>query len=104
MTRVAQELGGKSANIILEDADLEKAVSEGVLAMYENTGQSCNAPSRMLVPSAKLEQAEAIASEVTESVVVGDPSEEGTAMGPVGSEVQFTKIQELVDAGFGEAD
>ena len=64
--RVTQELGGKSPNIVLDDADLEKAVTGGVMHMYQNTGQSCNAPSRMLVPRAKLAQAEAIAAKVTE--------------------------------------
>ena len=100
--RVTQELGGKSPNIVLDDADLEKAVTGGVLQMYNNTGQSCNAPSRMLVPKAKLEQAEEIARKVTESVVVGDPAAEGTTMGPVVSEVQFNKIQGLIEAGVAE--
>ena len=100
--RVTQELGGKSPNIILEDADLEKAVTGGVMHMYQNTGQSCNAPSRMLVPRAKLAEAEAIAARVTESVKVGDPSADGTTMGPVVSEVQFNKIQGLIEAGIKE--
>lgn len=100
--RVTQELGGKSPNIILEDADLEKAVTGGVMHMYTNTGQSCNAPSRMLVPAAKLEQAEAIAAAVTENVVVGDPADEATTMGPVVSEVQFNKIQGLIEKGIEE--
>ena len=100
--RVTQELGGKSPNIILEDADLEKAVTSGVMHMYQNTGQSCNAPSRMLVPRAKLAEAEAIAAKVTESVKVGDPSADGTTMGPVVSEVQFNKIQGLIEAGIKE--
>ncbi|MDG2046329.1 MAG: aldehyde dehydrogenase family protein [Halioglobus sp.] len=100
--RVTQELGGKSPNIILDDADLEKAVAGGVRHMYTNTGQSCNAPSRMLVPAAKLAEAEAIAAKVTESVVVGDPTAEATTMGPVVSEVQFNKIQGLIDQGIKE--
>ena len=100
--RVTQELGGKSPNIVLEDADLEKAVTGGVMHMYNNTGQSCNAPSRMLVPRAKLEEAEAIAAKVTEAVVVGDPAAEGTTMGPVVSEVQFKKIQALIEKGIEE--
>jgi aldehyde dehydrogenase (NAD+) len=70
--------------------------------MYQNTGQSCNAPSRMLVPAAKLAAAEAIAAKVTESGVVGDPAAEGTTMGPVVSEVQFTKIQALLQKGVDE--
>ena len=100
--RVAQELGGKSPNIILEDVDLEAAVTRGVMHMYNNTGQSCNAPSRMLVPAARLAEAEAIAAKVTESVVVGDPTAESTTMGPVVSEVQFNKIQGLIQAGIDE--
>jgi aldehyde dehydrogenase (NAD+) len=100
--RVTQELGGKSPNIILDDADLEAAVTRGVMHMYVNTGQSCNAPSRMLVPRAKLAEAEAIAARVTESVVVGDPLAEGTTMGPVVSEVQFNKIQGLLEEGIKE--
>ncbi len=100
--RVTQELGGKSPNIILDDADLEAAVTAGVLHMYNNTGQSCNAPSRMLVPAAKLEQAEQIAARVTESVVVGDPAAEDTTMGPVVSETQFNKIQGLIEQGIEE--
>jgi aldehyde dehydrogenase (NAD+) len=100
--RVTQELGGKSPNIILEDADLQAAVTGGVMHMYNNTGQSCNAPSRMLVPAAKLEEAEAIAAEVTKSVVVGDPAAEETTMGPVVSEVQFNKIQGLIEKGIEE--
>ena len=100
--RISQELGGKSPNIILEDADLEKAVKGGVMHMYNNSGQSCNAPSRMLVPSSKLAEAEAIASEVSQKVVVGDPKAEGTTMGPVVSEVQFKKIQGLIEKGIEE--
>ena len=100
--RVTQELGGKSPNIVLEDADIEKAVTGGVMHMYNNTGQSCNAPSRMLVPRAKLAEAEAIAARVSESVVVGDPAADGTTMGPVVSEVQFNKIQGLIEKGIAE--
>ena len=100
--RVTQELGGKSPNIVLDDADLEQAVTRGVMHMYQNTGQSCNAPSRMLVPRAKLAQAEAIAAKVTESVKVGDPTAKGTTMGPVVSEVQFNKIQGLIEKGIAE--
>tara|TARA_R110001592_G_scaffold337300_1_gene623815 strand:+ start:446502 stop:447929 length:1428 start_codon:yes stop_codon:yes gene_type:complete len=100
--RVTQELGGKSPNIVLDDADLEKAVTGGVMHMYNNTGQSCNAPSRMLVPRAKLAQAEEIARKVTESVVVGDPAADGTTMGPVVSEIQFDKIQALIEKGVAE--
>jgi aldehyde dehydrogenase (NAD+) len=100
--RVTQELGGKSPNIVLADADLEAAVTRGVMHMYQNTGQSCNAPSRMLVPAELLEQAEAIAAKVTEAVVVGDPADEATTMGPVVSDVQFKKIQALIEKGIEE--
>ena len=100
--RVTQELGGKSPNIILEDADLEAAVTRGVMHMYNNTGQSCNAPSRMLVPRHLLSQAESIAAAVTESVVMGPTEEESTTMGPVISKIQWEKIQGLIEAGIAE--
>ncbi|MCB1679251.1 MAG: aldehyde dehydrogenase family protein [Halioglobus sp.] len=100
--RVTQELGGKSPNIILADADLEAAVTAGVEHMYANTGQSCNAPSRMLVPAARLAEAEAIAARVSEAVVVGDPDAEGTSMGPVVSQVQFDRVQRLIEQGIAE--
>jgi aldehyde dehydrogenase (NAD+) len=100
--RVTQELGGKSPNIILDDADLEKAVTSGVMHMFSNSGQSCNAPSRMFVPRERLAEAEEIARRVAESVVVGDPAEPGTQLGPVISETQFNKIQGLIQAGMDE--
>ena len=100
--RVAQELGGKSANIILDDADLSKAVGHGVMHMFNNTGQSCNAPSRMLVPASKMDEAAAIAAAVAAKVVVGDPKAQSTTMGPVISEVQFNKIQGLIQKGIDE--
>ena len=100
--RVTQELGGKSPNIILDDADLETAVTGGLLHMYNNTGQSCNAPSRMLIPAEKLAEAESIAKRVSEKVVVGDPTAEGVTMGPVVSEIQFDKIQTLIKKGIEE--
>ncbi|HTO41144.1 MAG TPA: aldehyde dehydrogenase family protein [Rhizomicrobium sp.] len=100
--RVAQELGGKSANIVLEDADLKKAVTGGVMQMMSNTGQSCNAPSRMFVPQAQHDQALEIAKTAAERVKVGDPFAEGTTMGPVVSEVQYNKIQGLIEKGIQE--
>ncbi|MBI3675799.1 MAG: aldehyde dehydrogenase family protein [Proteobacteria bacterium] len=100
--RVAQELGGKSANIILEDADLQKAVVGGVMNMFSNSGQSCNAPSRMFVPKSKHDQAAQIAKATAEKVKVGDPFAEGTALGPVVSEAQFNKIQGLIKKGIDE--
>lgn len=100
--RVTLELGGKSPNIILDDANLEDAVTRGISQMYLNTGQSCNAPSRMLVPVNKLSEAEEIAKKVTQAVKVGDPQDECTTMGPAVSEVQFNKIQGLIAKGIQE--
>jgi len=100
--RVAQELGGKSANIILDDADLEKSVSKGAASCFENTGQSCNAPTRMLVPRAKIDEAAKIAKARAESTVVGDPTAEGTQVGPLVSEQQWNKVQTLIQAGLDE--
>ena len=87
--RVTQELGGKSANIILDDADLEKSVSEGVQACMRNTGQSCNAPTRMLVPRSKIAEAAAIANRVAEGLKVGEPRLDDTGIGPLASNAQF---------------
>tara|TARA_R110002110_G_scaffold239506_5_gene455471 strand:+ start:6007 stop:7434 length:1428 start_codon:yes stop_codon:yes gene_type:complete len=100
--RVAQELGGKSPNIILEDADLKAAVAGGVQGVMQNSGQSCNAPTRMLVPAGKHDEAMKIAKAAAESVKVGDPTAEGTTMGPVVNEVQFNKIQALIQKGIDE--
>jgi len=103
--RVAQELGGKSANIILDDADLTKAVSGGVMQMMTNSGQSCNAPSRMFVPRAKNDQAIAIAKATAEKVKVTAPDAADAApgsIGPVVSELQFNKIQALIKKGIDE--
>jgi len=99
--RVHQELGGKSPNIILDDADFKAAVSGGVKQVMLNSGQSCNAPTRMLVPHAKMADAMAIAKEAAESTTVGDPG--GNAfIGPVVSDVQWTKIQALIQRGIEE--
>lgn len=100
--RVAQELGGKSANIILEDADLNAAVAGGVTGVMNNSGQSCNAPTRMLVPASKHAEALKIAAAAAEGVKVGDPFAEGTTIGPVVSELQFNKIQDLIQKGIDE--
>ncbi len=100
--RVTQELGGKSANIILDDADFEKAVGGGVQHCFMNTGQSCNAPTRMLVPASRHDEALAIAKVAAEATVVGDPKTEGTTIGPVISKVQWDKIQGLIQAGIDE--
>jgi aldehyde dehydrogenase (NAD+) len=100
--RVSQELGGKSANIILEDADLNAAVKTGVVSMMANTGQSCNAPSRMLVPAKLYAEAVQIAKAVAEKTKVGDPKAEGVNMGPVSNKTQFDKIQGLLKKGIEE--
>ena len=100
--RVAQELGGKSANIILDDADFQKAIDRDVFGMCMNSGQSCNAPTRMLVPMQRMDEAAAIAKAAADKVRVGDPSAEGTTIGPVVSEVQFNKIQRLIEKGIEE--
>jgi aldehyde dehydrogenase (NAD+) len=100
--RVTQELGGKSANILLDDVDLDAAVSAGVMACVLNSGQSCNAPTRMLVPQALQARALEIARRTAEGVTVGDPAAEGTRIGPVVSEVQWKKIQGLIQKGIDE--
>src|SRR5690606_25665953 len=100
--RVSQELGGKSPNIILAGADLDWAVAKGAQSCFGNSGQSCNAPTRMLVPRHLQAQASDIAKRVVESLAVGDPRLEETAIGPVVSQVQFDKIQMLIESGVRE--
>ena len=100
--RVTQELGGKSANIILDDADLESAVREGVQACFRNTGQSCNAPTRMLVPRSRMAEAVVAATQEAEATKVGDPFAEGTSIGPLASKAQFEKVQHLIHKGIEE--
>jgi len=100
--RVHQELGGKSANIVLPDADLKKAVSDGVRNCFRNSGQSCNAPTRMFVPAEQHDDAVAVAREAAEGVKVGPPDAEDTTIGPVVSETQFNKIQRLIETGIHE--
>jgi aldehyde dehydrogenase (NAD+) len=97
--RVHQELGGKSPNVLLDDVDFERAVKASVLHVFQNSGQSCNAPTRMLVPAAQLLAVEAIAKKVAESVVVGDPKAEGTAVGPVVSKIQFDRVEGFIAKG-----
>ncbi|MEW2919071.1 aldehyde dehydrogenase family protein [Ruegeria sp. ANG10] len=101
LKKVHLELGGKGANVIFADAD-EKAVKRGVLHMMNNTGQSCNAPSRMLVQRPIYDQAVEIAAEVANKVTVGPALEEGRHIGPVVNEVQWTKIQDLIQQGIDE--
>lgn len=100
--RVSQELGGKSANIILDDADFQKAVFGGVLQCFGNTGQSCNAPTRMLVPMDRMEEAGEIAKAAAAKVRVGDPTDENTTMGPLVSKAQWDKVQGLIQKGIDE--
>ena len=100
--RVHQELGGKSPNVLLDDADFERAVTNSVLHVFQNSGQSCNAPTRMLVPAAKLAEVEAIAKRVAESVVTGDPTSEKTNLGPVVSKLQFERVEGYIAKGIAE--
>ena len=100
--RVSQELGGKSANIILADADFKDAVSRGTAACFSNTGQSCDAPTRMFVPAERHAEALEIAKSVAATHLVGDPREPETVLGPVVSRAQYDKIQRLIQAGIDE--
>lgn len=100
--RVAQELGGKSANIVLDDADFDKAVKSGAGDCFENTGQSCDAPSRMLVPRDRVDEAAALAAAVAGATVVGDPRDEATEVGPLVSDLQWQKVQGLIQKGIDE--
>lgn len=97
--RVSLELGGKSANIILDDADLEKAVSAGAAHCFRNSGQSCNSPTRMLVPHSRMNEAAAIATSVAEKTRPGDPRAAETMIGPVVNRTQWEKIQKLIGEG-----
>jgi len=100
--RVAQELGGKSANIVLPDADLADAVTRGTAACFSNSGQSCDAPTRMFVPADRHAQALEIAKAAAATHTVGDPRAAATVLGPVVSKIQFDKIQRLILAGIDE--
>lgn len=100
--RVAQELGGKSANIVFADAGLEAAVTRGVQQCFGNTGQSCNAPTRMLIEQSVYDEAVAIAARVAKETALGDPKAKGGHLGPVVSKAHFDKIQGLIQAGIDE--
>jgi len=100
--RVSQELGGKSPNIVFADSGLEAAVTRGVLHCFNNTGQSCNAPTRMLVEASVYEEAVAIAAKVAAGVTLGDPMQPGPHLGPVVSKLQYDKIQALIQVGIDE--
>ena len=97
--RVTQELGGKSPNILLPDADFERVVPLGVMAAFRNVGQSCSAPTRMIVPRDRLAEVEAIVRATAESIVVGPPGEEATVMGPIANRAQFHRVQTMIAAG-----
>jgi acyl-CoA reductase-like NAD-dependent aldehyde dehydrogenase len=97
--RVSLELGGKSANVILDDADLKQAVSYGVANCYLNSGQTCSAHTRMLVPREKLAEAEEIAKAAAEKAQPGDPFEPGTRLGPLVSETQRDRVREFIEKG-----
>jgi aldehyde dehydrogenase (NAD+) len=100
--RVHQELGGKSPSLLLDDVDFEHAVSLSVLHVMQNTGQSCNAPTRMLVPADQLGVVEAIAKRIADAIVVGDPRSNSTEMGPVVSKIQFERVESFIDKGIKE--
>lgn len=100
--RVCQELGGKSANILLEDVDLEAAVREGVASCLLNTGQSCDAPTRMLVPASLHDKAVAFAVEAAEKSTPGPAFAHDTVLGPLVSQAQWDKVQKLIKAGIDE--
>lgn len=100
--RVTQELGGKSANIVLDDADIETAVSTGVRICMSNSGQSCDAPTHMLVPAAFYEQALDVAARTANTLIVGDPQDESVELGPLASEMQLNKVQALIQSGIDE--
>jgi aldehyde dehydrogenase (NAD+) len=100
--RVAQELGGKSASILLDDADFDAAVTWGVERCVSNGGQTCTAPTRMLVPAARQDEAIAIAQRAAADFEIGDPRAETTRLGPLSSQVQFDKVQSLIETGIAE--
>lgn len=100
--RVTQELGGKSANIVLDDADFTRAVKRASDACFRNTGQSCNAPSRMLVPQPRMHEAALAGKEAAELAVIGDPFAANTTIGPLANRAQFENIQRLIHAGIQE--
>ncbi|WP_375196435.1 aldehyde dehydrogenase family protein [Sphingobium sp.] len=100
--RVVQELGGKSPNILLSDADFEKVVPLGIASAFRNAGQSCSAPTRMIVPAERLEEVEAIARRYADTLVVGDPQDERTDLGPVANKAQFLRVQHMIEVGINE--
>jgi aldehyde dehydrogenase (NAD+) len=100
--RVTQELGGKSPNVILPGADIERVVPLGVMSAMRNVGQSCSAPTRMIVPRADLARIEAIARATAQEIVVGDPMQPDTVMGPIANRAQFERVQAMIEVGIAE--
>jgi aldehyde dehydrogenase (NAD+) len=100
--RVAQELGGKSPNLILPDADMGRAVPPGVAAAFRNLGQSCSAPTRMIVPRSRLGEVEALARQAAAQIVVGDPALESTTHGAIANLAQFDRVQSMIAVGISE--
>jgi aldehyde dehydrogenase (NAD+) len=97
--RVVQELGGKSPNVFLDDADFATAIPKGILGAMRNVGQSCAAPTRMVVPASKLAEIEALAAQAAAEVLVADPLDEKAVIGPLANAAQFAKVQDLIQAG-----
>jgi len=97
--RVTQELGGKSPNVLLPDADFERAVPLGVMAAFRNVGQSCSAPTRMIVPRWKLAEVEVLARATAEAIIVGDPLDDRTVLGPIANRAQFDRVQAMIGLG-----
>ncbi len=100
--RVTQELGGKSPNVLLPDADFAKAVPPGVMSAFRNVGQSCSAPTRMIVPRSRLAEVEALAAATANAIIVGDPQSEATVLGPIANEAQFNRVQAMIEVGMNE--
>ena len=100
--RVSLELGGKSPNLILDDVDLEAAVTMGMKQCFFNTGQSCSSPTRMLVPQHMLKDATEIAVNAAEAMLTGDPNSEETFLGPISNKTQYEKVQTLIQDGIDE--
>lgn len=100
--RVVQELGGKSPNVFLDDADFEQGVAKGVLAGMRNAGQSCSAPTRMLVPASRLAEVEALAAAAVAGIALGDPRDGQTTMGPIANAAQYARVQAMIASGIEE--
>jgi acyl-CoA reductase-like NAD-dependent aldehyde dehydrogenase len=100
--RVTQELGGKSPNVVLPEADMERAVSLGVAAAFRNVGQSCSAPTRMIVPRSRLDEIERLAAATVAAMVVGDPKSEATTHGPIANRAQFERVRRMIEVGIDE--